>query len=249
MYHQLTDQLRRVRTRLELMKQDASKLRHEQQAQMMDWKLLVDAVQSQIQGAERDLVFQLDSYGKRHAQSKAQIDDAIYDLEVKLASEKELRQNEVSSWSHKYAVLTAEKEDIQARMTRDVSQLTSQLQAFERTLAVERKSWGEERSKLEQMCEDYCRQRNNCEQTLDHIKRDVIRLESQNAALDTENRTKEQSIMELRKQIRESDDALAAAVSGNEHLREQMEEQRNRFQEMNEADLTNCRQAYESKIQ
>eukprot|EP00746_Dinoflagellata_sp_MGD_P154766 gnl/MRDRNA2_/MRDRNA2_85020_c0_seq1.p1 gnl/MRDRNA2_/MRDRNA2_85020_c0~~gnl/MRDRNA2_/MRDRNA2_85020_c0_seq1.p1 ORF type:complete len:951 (-),score=256.80 gnl/MRDRNA2_/MRDRNA2_85020_c0_seq1:111-2963(-) len=248
MYRQLTDQLRRVRTRLELMKQDASKLRHEQQAQMMDWKLLVDAVQSQIQGAERDLVFQLDSYGKRHAQSKAQIDDVIYDLEVKLSSEKEMRQNEVSSWSHKYAVLTAEKEDIQARMTRDVSQLTSQLQAFERTLAVERKSWAEERSKLEQMCDDYCRQRNNCEQTLDHIKRDVIRLESQNAALDTENRTKEQSIMELRKQIRESDDALAAAVSGNEHLREQMEEQRNRFQEMNEADLTNCRNSYEAKL-
>merc|ERR1719359_708077 len=165
MYHQLTDQLRRVRTRLELMKQDASKLRHEQQAQMMDWKLLVDAVQQQIQGAERDLVYQLDNYGKRHAQSKAQIDDVIYDLETKLASEKEQRQNEVSSWSHKYAVLTAEKEDVQTRMTRDVSQLTSQLQAFERTLAVERKSWAEERTKLEQMCDDYCRQRNNCEQT------------------------------------------------------------------------------------
>merc|ERR1719281_240810 len=89
MYHQLTDQLRRVRTRLELMKQDASKLRHEQQAQKMDWKLLIDAVQQQIQGAERDLVYQLDSYGKRHAQSKAQLDDAIYDLEVKLAYEKE----------------------------------------------------------------------------------------------------------------------------------------------------------------
>merc|ERR1719498_2199571 len=80
------------------------------------------------------------------------------------------------------------------------------------------------------------------------MKRDVIRYETQYKTLDTDNRTKEEAIMELRKQIRESDDALAAAVSGNEHLREQMEEQRNRFQEMNEADLTNCRNSYEAKL-
>ena len=46
---------------------------------------------------------------------------------------------------------------------------------------------------------------------------------------------KEHSASEFRRQIRESDDALAAAVSGNEHLRDQMEEQRRRFQEKNEA--------------
>ena len=49
----------------------------------------------------------------------------------------------------------------------------------------------------------------------------------------------------LRRQIRESNDALGAAVSGNEHLRQQMREQKERFEKMNEAELTICRQAYE----
>merc|ERR1719281_2086709 len=74
MYHQLTDQLRRVRTRLELMKQDAANMRHEQQETMNLWKNLVSTVQQQMQGAERNLVEQLETYGKRHAQAKARID-------------------------------------------------------------------------------------------------------------------------------------------------------------------------------
>ena len=69
----------------------------------------------------------------------------------------------------------------------------------------------------------------------------MIRLESQQLEIDAEVKAKESAVVELRKQIRESDDALAAAVSGNEHLRLQMKEQRQRFQEMNEAELANCR--------
>ena len=38
-------------------------------------------------------------------------------------------------------------------------------------------------------------------------------------------------------EVRESDDALGCAVRGNEHLREQIEEQMQRYQEMNAKDL------------
>merc|ERR1719408_690196 len=58
---------------------------------------------------------------------------------------------------------------------------------------------------------------------------------------------KEQMIQDMRRQIRESDDALGCAVRGNEHLREQMEEQMQRYQEMNAKDLQQAQASYEEK--
>merc|ERR1719159_2025211 len=248
-YNQLTDQLRHTRTRLEILKQAAEGLGETRKQLSLETQVMVQAVQQQLESAQRETVHQIDSQWKRSKQQHDMLRDVIYDLEVKLASEKEMRANEVSGWSHKHAYLTAEKEDIQARTSREVSQLTSQYQGLERTLTADRAAWQEERKKIEQQIEEAARQKSSAEAELDREQRDVIRLESMTGELEAEVQTRESTMIELRKQIRESDDALAAAVSGNEHLRQQMVEQRQRFQMMNEAELANCRQAYEKKLE
>merc|ERR1719498_1194470 len=113
----------------------------------MEMSVLVNAVLQQLKSCEREVIHQLDNAAKRHRHQRDNINDVIYDLEVKLSSEKEMRANEVSSWSHKYAFLSAEKDDIQARTTREISQLHSQQQGLERTLAADRGAWAEERKK------------------------------------------------------------------------------------------------------
>merc|ERR1719159_55773 len=231
-YNQLTDQLRHTRTRLEILKQAAEGLGETRKQLSLETQVMVQAVQQQLESAQRETVHQIDSQWKRSKQQHDMLRDVIYDLEVKLASEKEMRANEVSGWSHKHAYLTAEKEDIQARTSREVSQLTSQYQGLERTLTADRAAWQEERKKIEQQIEEAARQKSSAEAELDREQRDVIRLESMTGELEAEVQTRESTMIELRKQIRQ-----------------QMVEQRQRFQMMNEAELANCRQAYEKKLE
>ena len=110
------------------------------------------------------------------------------------------------------------------RTTREVSELTSESQGLERAVLAEREFWQEERKQLEERIEDLARQKNQDDADLDREKRNVMRLEAVFAELDAEVKAKQQNLMDLRRQIRESNDALGAAVSGNEHLRQQMRE-------------------------
>lgn len=52
----------------------------------------------------------------------------------------------------------------------------------------------------------------------------------------------------MRRQLRAADDALAHAESGNDHLREQMDEQRRRLTESKDRELSHCREHYEDRI-
>jgi len=159
-----------------------------------------------------------------------------------------VRHNEGLSWGHRHGLLLAEREDVQARTSRDLSQSSSHLQALERTLAAERHAASAERQRLERVLEESNQQHLKGLRDSDQLQRDVVQLETAKGAADSDIRGKEQAVAEYRRQIRESDDALAAAVSGNEHLRDQMEEQRRRFQEKNEADLGDARASFEQKF-
>mmetsp|Transcript_134918 Transcript_134918/g.248028 ORF Transcript_134918/g.248028 Transcript_134918/m.248028 type:complete len:881 (-) Transcript_134918:106-2748(-) len=247
-YQQLTDKLRYVRTRGEILRQDVSRLQRELQERQGDMNNLVSSMQSQLQSAERDLSNQCSAPAKLHGQRKISAEDSIGDLQVRLQAEKDARQNEGLAWSHKHGAVATEKDAIASRLTRDVAQLSAQLQAADRLVTSERQSWAEERTTLERTADDYMRQRTQRKGTLDQLQRDIISLETSISAATSEIAGLEQATVELRRQGRECDDALAAAVSSNEHLREQMEEHRARFQAKNEADLSECRNGYEQKL-
>lgn len=244
----LVDKLRYLRTRIEIISQDTGRLYQEQQRLRMDVMTMVDAMQAQLRSAERDVSARSVDHIEAGAKRSALLDEGINDLEAKLSSERELRHNEGLNWGHRHATTSSDKEDVQARHARDTSHMSSQLQALERTLASERHAWESERPRLERLLDESQQARFANQTENDNLQRNLVRLETAKGAIDVEIGTKEQTFADLRRQVRESDDALAAAVSGNEHLRAQMEEQRLRFQEKNEADLTEARKLFEQKL-
>jgi hypothetical protein len=247
-YQQLSDKLRYVKTRADLMREDTRRLQNDLQARQGEVVSLVDVMQAQMAGAERDLASQCSLPLKLHEKRMEAGREHICDLEVRLAAEQEARQAESLSWSLKHGALVTDRDGIEARMARDVTLLNTRLQATERHTSVERNGTEEERAGLERQLEDYPQQRSHRQVSLEQLQRDIVALETAQSAVLSENTGLEQSIIELRRHIRESDDALAAAVSGNEHLRELMEEQRLRFQDKNEVDLADCRASYEQKL-
>jgi len=247
-YQQLSDKLRYVKTRGELMRQDTKKLQTDMQARRDDMAALVDFMQSQMLSAERDLASQCSVLPQLHERRQTATEDSIGDLELRLTAEREIRHTDGLTWSQKHGAVATNKEGTEAHMTRDVAQLSTHLQACERQAVAARNSWSEERAGLERQADDFPLQRAQRQATLEQLGRDTITLDSACSAAKSDSGGLEQIIIELRRQSRESDDALAAAVSGNEHLREQLDEQRSRFQDKNEADLADCRAGFEQKL-
>ena len=68
-----------------------------------------------MRASEKDTLLAWDTVAKRQAQEKATLQDFIHELEVKLATEKELRQGETSHLHYQKTCLQAEKEDLQVR--------------------------------------------------------------------------------------------------------------------------------------
>merc|ERR1719197_2208955 len=242
------DKLRHLKTRLEIAKQEMSGLRQVHFEQRQEVKLTAEAVYQQVRASEKDTLLAWDTVAKRQAQEKATLQDFIHELEVKLATEKELRQGETSHLQYQRTCLQAEKEDLQAKMARDVNQLSGQIAELDRTITVERQMWATERQKLEVNIEDLVRQHQNADDMLESSNRNCVKFESQLVAAETDLKAKEQQIIELKRQVRESDDALGCAVRGNEHLREQIEEQMTRYQEMNAKDLAAAKASYDEQL-
>merc|ERR1719389_255995 len=197
-------------------RQDLAGLRQVQFEQKQELKLTAESVYQQVRASEKDTLLAWDTVAKRQAQEKATLQDFIHELEVKLATEKELRQGQISD--------------------------------LDRTITVERQAWAGERQKLELHIEDLVRQTHATDDLLETANREKVRLESQLVAAETDLKAKEQQIIELKRQVRESDDALGCAVRGNEHLREQIEEQMQRYQEMNAKDLAAANAQFEERL-
>merc|ERR1719421_2550168 len=243
------DKLRHLKTRLEMARQDLSGLRQVHFEQKQELKLTAEAVYQQVRASEKDTLLAWDTVAKRQAQEKATLQDFIHELEVKLATEKELRQGETSHLHYQKTCLQAEKEDLQAKMARDVNQLSGQIADLDRTITVERQAWAGERQKLELQIEDLVRQTHATDDLLETANREKVRLESQLVAAETETKSRDNQVQDLKRQVRESDDALGCAVRGNEHLREQIEEQMQRYQEMNAKDLAAAKASYDEQVQ
>lgn len=247
-YTLLTDKIRDVKQRGMNTQQDTKRLQDDLQACRSDAVSIIDFTQSQLAHAERDFTNQCSLLLALHEQRKAAEEDAISDLQLKLSAGREAWQAENLSWNHKYAALTTDRESIEAHASRSVAQLSSRLQACERLALTERNSAAEERAGLERQADEYPQQQWQRQSHLDQLQRDAVVLDSALSAANSEIAGLEQFTIELRRQSRETYDALAAAVSSNEHLRVQMEEQRNSFQDKNEAELDDCRASYELKL-
>eukprot|EP00929_Paragymnodinium_shiwhaense_P118542 TRINITY_DN90463_c0_g1_i1.p1 TRINITY_DN90463_c0_g1~~TRINITY_DN90463_c0_g1_i1.p1 ORF type:complete len:1002 (+),score=294.33 TRINITY_DN90463_c0_g1_i1:41-3046(+) len=245
---QLTDKLKSFRTKLELVARDAAGLAEGHRRLKGDVTTLEDNFRGQLRNAEHAAGAQALATMDSHSRWRASAAETANDLERRINAERDLRQEEALSWGQKHTSLSADIDDKKARLSRDLSQLTPQLQAFQRTMELEQQAWQEEKARLSGRINDVKAKRQTKQEDLDKLHVKLNDLESTLGSLGVGRPALEKGVIELRAQVRESDDSLAAAVSGNEHLRSQLEEQRTSFQEKNETDLNDCRVSFERKL-
>jgi len=244
----LTEKLRGCNQRLGELRDESGSLRNVGKAIKADLQHQSESLVMAMETAAGKLAVRVGNELKSNAEEKALLNDLIHELEVKLATEKDLRHTEVSTISQKHSVVASEKNDIQAKLDKESAQLLAQAEAIEQRRGAELQAFNEERQNLDIEVSDLLRNKSNVEGMLDTAKRNVVSLETHCGQLEAERKSLENLVNELHQQLRESDDALAAAVQGNEHLRTQMEEQQKRYHDLNERQLAEIKQEYEERI-
>jgi len=248
-YNHLSSKCNFVKARAGVLKQEFENIKSQtadHRAQVLNLK---EQICSAFQQTEKRVLTEMENKERIHVAAREKLKDKIKDLELKLVEEHEFHGHEVSSWSHRYVSAQAEREDMQARMDRELSMLASQKQGLTRSVKAEKSLYQQEIAKLDASIGESTKSKGDLEKQLDDAKREVFRLQSVYGSIETEAQCKESVVADLRKQLREADDALSAAVAGNEHLRCQMEEQRLRFADMNEAELSRLKNSFEEKLQ
>mmetsp|Transcript_7184 Transcript_7184/g.12868 ORF Transcript_7184/g.12868 Transcript_7184/m.12868 type:complete len:1443 (-) Transcript_7184:109-4437(-) len=240
--------LRMMHVHLDKLHKELSRLRTDHAEHRRATVSFRESAKQQLQQAEWALAQRVEAFTKRQLELRVATADTARDLEVRIAAEREMRMNEVSSWSHRHALLSAERDDLQARLTRDVGHLAAQCQANERTLEEERRRWSEEQTEAQRQREDLTERCRSCESALEQTKSELMRYESGNAALEQERRDNQARLEAMQRQLREADDALAATVAGNETLRREMEEQRQRLTDQGDKAVASCKDSYEQRL-
>mmetsp|Transcript_27199 Transcript_27199/g.63322 ORF Transcript_27199/g.63322 Transcript_27199/m.63322 type:complete len:873 (-) Transcript_27199:111-2729(-) len=244
----LLEKQRRVQASVANLTQDCGRLQREVQDRRQEIVELTAPFLGEMQTAVAEATTRCVQFLGKHNEKKQAAEDAIGDLNVKLQAEREARQSENLSWGHRVGLLTAKVDGLQECLERDTLQLNAHLQAVDRALLQERKGSIEDKVVTEGRQKQQVQQQSNLQAALDPMQQEAMSLETQVTGTQTEVQAIEQEIVGLLQQVRVSDDVLAAAVSSNEHLRHQLEEQRERSQEKNSADLEECRGFYEQKL-
>eukprot|EP00927_Polykrikos_kofoidii_P054963 TRINITY_DN4928_c0_g1_i1.p1 TRINITY_DN4928_c0_g1~~TRINITY_DN4928_c0_g1_i1.p1 ORF type:complete len:1023 (-),score=183.85 TRINITY_DN4928_c0_g1_i1:168-3200(-) len=208
----------------------------------------VDGFRGHLKAMEDRLVSQVVSHSDRFMRQRNAFESSSAELLTIFEEEAESRFHDLAARAQRQAALGAGSDDCRERSARQLEQLSSQCQALSRAVRVEREAAVEEKTFGEQQLSRSAAEREELEAALTDMEHEIVRLESVRFTLANEARTKEQSIADLRQQNRESDDALAAAVSGNEHLRKQLDEHKDRSREVGEAEMMSVRSKQENKM-
>jgi len=104
-YGRMTDKLRYIKARSEMVMQDVSRLQSELQDRKSETKSMVEGTLSQLQAAETQLIGQCEGPKKRHMERTIQAEENINEHNVKLRAENEAKQSEILQWSHKHAAI------------------------------------------------------------------------------------------------------------------------------------------------
>lgn len=247
MQQQLTDKIRQVKASSEILLQDAARLGQELVDERKAFVDLVGTTQVQLQGALKHLYMQCEAHLDTHGQKMKGTEDSLRDLEDQVRAEQDGRHSEGFALCHKHVALVTEREEIQSQGSREIAAHASHAQAAERAVNADKQSWAERRANLERKVDDLMQQRYVRDGAVERLQQQAVSLDSSVQAARSEVADYERTVFDLKRKARESNDALAAALSSNEHLREQMQEQRARFQQKNEEDLDESRQGFEKK--
>jgi len=223
----LAEQLRTTQARLDQVRKDCSRLRMDQLDQKRAVQESCQAMRHFLEGAEDGILQRLQGFLKRQHVLEVSSLDRTHDLEAQLAAEQELRVSEASSWSHRHALLGAERDDLQTRMACEISDLTDQLQATQQSLEhaerlhdADRSAWVDQRTSLElalqRQREEAARNLTACEAAHEQLRREAAEshraLTDLRSVIEEERGASRQGSAELTLQLRaEAQEAVAAA--------------------------------------
>jgi len=198
---------------------------------------------------ERELLERIASTSKRLHAEQTKLRDVEHNLQVKLRTEKEVRENETEAWRQRHKTLAAELKDLIAKRDAEVSELEAKIEKTSATREAEAEQMKRDRAALHEKVEVLVKDVALMEAMMQTARRKGLQLEAHLAQAEAERDRLQYTADTLRQQIRESDEALSEAVRSNEALREQMEIQRLDAQSANERDLKTCRDMFEKRLE
>eukprot|EP00930_Biecheleria_cincta_P073259 TRINITY_DN6056_c0_g1_i2.p1 TRINITY_DN6056_c0_g1~~TRINITY_DN6056_c0_g1_i2.p1 ORF type:complete len:923 (-),score=229.64 TRINITY_DN6056_c0_g1_i2:638-3406(-) len=224
----LVDKLHATRKTLVKVKQDFERLKADHSDSRKSVCALNEAMKQLMAQTERSVYQRLETLTKHELDQRLACSDVTRDLEVRWSAEHELRISESTAWSQKYASLAAEHDQLQARFHGEIAQLNNKLDET-------RRSSSEGQGRLEAEV-----QRSRAE--AEDLRKGLASQESMKTAAIDDHRASLDSIKQLEAQLAESAILLEQARSGQEALREQVEEQHRRLTDASNLALASCKE-------
>jgi len=212
-------------------------------------KNFAQSIGASMKKLERTLMEKIGATAKQLQDELSRLRDSEHNLQVKLRAEREVRSSEGESWRARHQELASELDELIAKRDREVSDLQARVEAVGVAREAEAAAAGTERAALHERLAGLAKDAAALEASMQTARRRTLQLESRLAQAEGERDRLVTTSDALRQQIRESDEALADAVRGNEALREHMEVQRLDAQSASERDLKLCREMFERQAE
>jgi len=243
-----SDKMHSMKRKLDLVRSECMGLKNQHGEQRSQIKRLAEEFQHKLRSVSRDVLVEVEAHQREATTEKAQMQDLLRESDAKLAQEKEHRQKEVSSLTHRFSLCSGDKEELSTKLARETSSLHAHIESLQKSLAADRESYQDDRKGLEQKLDEATRLSNNLETNLQSAKRELAQMEHRVQALELDINSKDVQVSSLHQQGREKNESLAASAAEIDFLKKQLEEQRKRGLELNERELTTARSEGEERV-
>eukprot|EP00929_Paragymnodinium_shiwhaense_P041124 TRINITY_DN21383_c0_g1_i1.p1 TRINITY_DN21383_c0_g1~~TRINITY_DN21383_c0_g1_i1.p1 ORF type:complete len:1237 (+),score=290.65 TRINITY_DN21383_c0_g1_i1:149-3859(+) len=240
--------VQRLKTGMEKLQRECSKLRADSLEQRCSAVSFGETTRELFKQTAHSLAQRIEAFNAKHIELQVSSNDAARDLEMRMKAEQEVHYNETQAWNQRYMAVAAERDELQARLVRDGSQLSLQLQQVENARDEARRVWAEERGHLIRQLEDIRKQAATLDAQGQKWAQDLQQAEAARGQLELESHRVKLELTDFQRQARECRDALMGAELVKQGLQEQLEEQRRRMTHANDTALTSCRELSEQRL-
>ncbi|CAD7931069.1 unnamed protein product [Amoebophrya sp. A25] len=201
-----------------------------------------------VHGIGRSILSEVKSRSRKFAEKETQLRTNVRDLTKELEDEKNARRKEVQTWSQRHAQLLADTDQIKVKSSRDGNAAAAQIKSLEDALRGERELLGKERMEFEGIIDEGLRYKNEAEEMIQNAKRKCAELTEECRQLRADTTQQTDSVHSLHNRLREQEQAVHAAQLTADLLREQIEDQKKRYEEQFDFEVNRLKREYEDKV-
>lgn len=169
-------------------------------------------------------------------------------LQGDLADEKRLRKDEVKAWSERLGQITNERDEFKIKAGRDMGVFSAQVVALENTLKEEREMWARDRGHFENLIDESLKFKNEAEEIIQKAKyeNESVMNGKQNAISESDHQKRQ--VETLKKRVKDQEESVYTTCVTNDLLRDQIHDQKKKFDEMHEYELGRQKRMYEDRV-